>query len=276
MRYQFQRPAALCAAGLAVVTGSAAALLAAAVTARPAWAQTGASAPMINGQLPAGSIVVNGAGEVQAKPDLARISLGVQTAGKKASDTARNNAQSTDALIHAVRAAGVAEEDVRTSDYSLDPQYADVMRRPNQPPTIVGYQANNTVTVTVRDISRVGAVIDAAVAAGGNVANGISFDLTDATREAAEDAALAKAVADARRKALAIARAAGAETLTLLAITEGDAQPRVVRPMVMMGRMDASGSAPTPVEAGQLSVTAQITAEFGSGGGPSIAVRGPS
>jgi uncharacterized protein YggE len=216
-------------------------------------------------------IVVSGTGEVQVKPDIARVSLGVVNQGREASGVAQENAQKTDALIRAVKAAGVADKDIQTSGYSLYPQYDPGIVGGQTPgvsrePKIIGYQASNMVTVTVRKIADTGKVIDAAVKAGGNAANGISFDVDN--KAPSQDAALQKAVADAVRKAKAIARAAGAANLFLVGIQESsDNQPRPMFREAMMSR-DAMS---TPVQPGEHSVIANVSVRFrflGEGAGP--------
>ncbi len=212
-------------------------------------------------------IVVSGTGAVQVKPDIARISLGVQNQGKEASGVAQENARKTDALIKAVKAAGVADKDIRTGDYSITPQYdyasASGIRPNGQPASdnlkINGYQASNLVSITVRKIADSGKVIDAAIKAGGNVANGISFDVADSA--ASQDAALQKAVADAIRKAKAIAKATGAANLFLIGVQEGGYRP--VQPLFQAATMSRAGDAAfTPVQPGEQSVTATVSVRF--------------
>jgi uncharacterized protein YggE len=234
------------------------------------WAQEAAreSESAFNG------IVVSGTGEVQVTPDIARISLGVQNQGKEASGVAQENAQKTDALIKAVKVAGVADKDIRTGDYNIDPQYESVAVQGSGfivNGKIIGYSARNTVTLTVRKIADSGRVIDAAVKAGGNVANGISFDVADST--AAQDAALQKAVADAIRKAKAIAKATGASNLFLVGVQEGGYRP--VQPLFQAATMSRAGDAAyTPVQPGQQSVTATVSVRFNFApiGGPGIKI----
>lgn len=208
-------------------------------------------------------IVVQGTGEVQVTPDLVRLTLGVENQGREASGVAQENARKTDALIKAVKAAGVADKDVRTANFSLNPQYDYNNQKAGQAPTIVGYQASNTVLVTIRKIADAGKVIDAAVQAGGNAANGVAFDLNDDTRDTAENAALQKAILDATRKAQVIAKAAGVSNIALVAVQEGVAAPPPIRPLFRMSAMAAGAPAPsTPVEAGQQTVTASVTVRF--------------
>ncbi|MES2462854.1 MAG: SIMPL domain-containing protein [Armatimonadota bacterium] len=226
-------------------------------------------------------IVVSGTGEVQVKPDIARISLGVQNQGREASGVTQENAQKTDALIKAVKAAGVADKDIQTSGYSIYPQYEQNQLGGFSPstgmprePKIVGYQASNMVTVTVRKVGDTGRIIDAAIKAGGNTSNGITFDVAD--KASSGDAALQKAVADAVRKAKVIAKAAGAANLFLVGIQEGGyTPPRPMYGQAMMAR--GADVASTPVQPGEQSVTANVAVRFrfsGEGTGSNFLVPG--
>ena len=258
-----------------------------------AWAQETAKASDsgFNG------IVVSGTGEVQVKPDIARITLGVTNGGKEALGVAQENARKTDALIKAVKAAGVADKDIRTTDYNIEPQYDS---SPNSggglgglggggggfggsgtnQEKIIGYSARNRVVVTVRNIANTGKVIDAGIKAGGNVANGgnfgsagnIGFDVSDST--AAQDAALQKAVADAIRKAKAVAKAAGAANLFLVSVQLVDSNsPQPFFRATTMAR--AGDAAFTPVQPGEQTVTATVSVRFGFVPNGGSAVAGP-
>lgn len=216
-------------------------------------------------------IVVQGTGEVRVKPDVANIQLGVQTSGRDSTAAAQENARKTEQVIAAVRAAGVAEKDIQTANYSIYPQYDNRPPRPlpggqetPQTPQIIGYQVNNSVNVTVRRIGDVGKVIDAGIKAGANVAGGISFSLDDPT--SAKEEAMKKAVADAMRKAKVIADAAGVGSTRLVAITEGSVNyPRPMYDMAMTrGAMAAEAS--TPVSPGEQTITVTVTARYSMSG----------
>jgi uncharacterized protein YggE len=204
-------------------------------------------------------IVVSGKGEVLVKPNIARITLGIQNQGKEASGVAQENAQKTDALIKAIKVTGVADKDIRTSGYNLYPQYDYKAQEQGKAPEIVGYQASNTVTVTVRKIADSGKVIDTAIKAGGNAASGILFDLEDDA--AAQDEALQKAVADATRKAKAIAKAIGTQGLFLVGVQESNySAPRPMFREAMVAR--SADVAPTPIQPGEQTVTANVSVRF--------------
>src|SRR5262245_53210555 len=129
-------------------------------------------APSVQGTL----LSVSADGTSEARPDRATINLGVTTEGQTAQAALAENARRMNALTQALRRAGIAERDIQTSNVSVYPQQ---QYRENQPPLITGYQANNTVNARIRNIDNTGRVIDAAVAAGGNTIQGISFSHAD-------------------------------------------------------------------------------------------------
>ncbi len=141
---------------------------------------------------------VSATAEASRVPDIATISTGVVTQAADANAAMRANAQQMDKVRDAIKAAGIADRDVQTSGINLHPQYRYAE---NQPPTITGYQATNTVNVNVRDLTKLGKVLDAFVASGANQVNGPSFEIDkpDEAYDEARLAALKKAQARARR-----------------------------------------------------------------------------
>ena len=195
-------------------------------------------------------------GEVQTAPDEATITLGVVTKAATAREAMAQNAQRMGAVIEALRGAGVAAKDVQTSNINLEAQY---VYAPNTPPRLTGYQATNDVTVTIVDLARLGPAIDAVSEAGANQINGIGFGLK--SPQGAEDAARIAAVKALRAKAELYAQASGYHIARLVNLTEGGGyEPPPMRPMVMSKARSAS--APTPVEAGALTVRADVAAVF--------------
>ena len=233
----------------------------------------GAAAPRAYAQPPttvmvasdANLLTVSGSGEVQAAPDIARLSLGVVTQNADAGEASAANAQKSAALIKAIKNAGVADKDIQTTGYNISPQYDYSTRKPgdNRPPQIVGYQVSNTVRVVVRKITDAGKVLDAGIKAGANDAGGISFDLNDDTRAKAQAEALTRAVADAKTKADTLGKAAGLTNLRVDSISESssDDGPRpVFRSMRAMSA--APGGNETPVQAGELTVSASVVMKY--------------
>lgn len=232
--------------------GTIAAMLATIVVAGTAASQdrpAGSTAPR--------TIRASGTGQVQVRPDMATIQFAVETTGTTAQAAAEANADRMDQVIQALRGAGVANEDIRTSGYSLYPEYAIQPRDdPNAPPQIRGYRASNQVSVRSTDLDGLGQLIDVALAAGANRMNGVSFELRDS--EGARAEALREAVLAARASAETIAGALG---VTLGAVIDASTSADPVRPvyqeygMAMDMRMSVA-AAPTPIQPGEQTVTA--------------------
>ncbi len=202
--------------------------------------------------MPARSITVIGEGSVSAVPDVADVSTGVITAAKTARDAMDRNSAEMERLVSALHSAGIADRDIQTSGLSLAPQYSRV-QQPDQIREIVGYQASNQVTVTIRDVARVGEVIDRVIGAGSNSIAGVRFRIADPT--ALMDEARRKAMADAKRRADLLADAAGAQVGRVLRIDEGGG--RMPSPRLM--RMEARSM---PVAPGSEDVAASVTVRY--------------
>src|SRR5204862_1533130 len=127
--------------------------------------------------------------------------------GRTAEAALASNTSDMNAVLAAVKAAGVAEKDVGTSGFYVNPIYPPERdQNPDQPSKVIGYRVGNDLRVTIRDFAKAGAVLDKVIAAGANQVNGISFELSD--RAGPADEALKAAVADAIRKAGLMAEAA--------------------------------------------------------------------
>lgn len=207
---------------------------------------------------PSPSIVVMGAAEVELAPDRASLGVAVETRARTATAAASENARIQTGVLRAIRAAGIAEAQIQTQALRVSPEYE--YPREGGRPTLVGYVARNGVQVEIRDISRVGAVVDAALGQGATNVSGPRFFLAnaDSARRVALDAAVRNALADAE----VMARAAG---LQLGEIREMELQDGSVTPMadgmVMMAR--AQESAPTPVMSGTITVRAAVRIRVG-------------
>ena len=208
--------------------------------------------PAIQGTL----LSVSAEGKVEGRPDMATINLGVQTEAQTAQAAVQANAQRMNALLSALRRAGIAERDIQTSNVSVNPQQ---QYRENQPPLTTGYQANNTVTAKIRNIDNVGRVIDASVGAGGNTVNGVYFSYQNP--DAQMDIARRNAIQEARRRAGIYADALQMRVARVVAVQEGGGySPPVPMPMARMAAQ--ADSAPTPVEPGQIETTANVSVTF--------------
>jgi uncharacterized protein len=202
-------------------------------------------------------VEVSGEGSVSAAPDFAGVTLGVTSTGKNAGGAMAANAKAANALVSLIRAEGVGAADIQTSEVSISPMFSQPSPGQTIAPTITGYSVSNNVTVMVRDIARLGALIDKAVAAGANSIYGIGFGHNDAS--ALLDKARPLAVADARRKAEIYASAGGARIGRLMVLTEEAGR----QPPVAFSRAYATGAAaPTPIEAGEDKLTVTVTARF--------------
>ena len=185
-----------------------------------------------------------------------RASSPVVTQNASASEAQAENASKTDAVVRAVRAAAGAGAEVRTSGYSLQPQYA---YREGAPPTITSYIARNAVTVTMGELNRVGAVIDAASRAGANSVDGLSFTLRNDAQ--ARQRALSEATREALSKARTVATTLGGSVVRVVEVQEAGAfRPPVPVYTAEYGRAAGTMQAatPTPVEPGSLEIRAQV------------------
>ena len=163
-------------------------------------------------------VEISGEGSVSAAPDFARVTLGVTSTGKNAGEAMAANAKAANALVSLVKAEGVAPADIQTSELSISPMFSQAPPGQQTAPTITGYSVSNNLSVMLRDIPRLGAVLDKAVAAGANSIYGIGFGHNDPS--ALLDKARPLAVADARRKAEIYASAGGARIGRLMVLTE--------------------------------------------------------
>lgn len=210
------------------------------------------------------TVTVAATANVSREPDRAVVILAVENFAVTAREAALENAKRTDAVIAALRRLGLREEHLKTAGYRLDPEYD--YQRPSEPRAqgedrLVGYRARNSVSVTLDDVRRVGEVIDAAIAAGANRVNSLSFDLRDP--ETARQEALRRAVEKATAEARTVASALGRRLGPALAVSTGGAP--IVQPKLAYARdvaMEAMAVPPTPVLPGEVDVTAYVTIVF--------------
>lgn len=231
---------------------AAAALAALMMTAAAPAALAQAAPPAADTMFRATTLNLSAHGETRIAPDMATISVGVQTEAKSAAEAMRQNAVRMNEVVAALRRAGIAEKDIQTSSLSLNAQYT---YRENLPPLLRGYQASNIVTVTVNDVSRLGGTIDAVVGAGANTVNGIGFGLKDPL--AAENQARLAAVQALQAKAALYAQATGHRISRLVSLSEGGGYSSPP-PIAMMARnMEAKQD--TSVSPGELTVRIDIS-----------------
>ena len=203
------------------------------------------------------TIEVDGNGEMRTSPDTADLDLAIDTHARTAEEAATNNAALATKVIDALKAKLGDKGKITTGGYSLDAEYD---QRPNATkPTIIGYNAQNTVTVHTGALDLVGALIDSAIAAGANRVNSLNFSVKDDTKARTE--AIAMATRDAHAQADALASALNVKLGKVLkATTVSQERPIPIR----MGRAMAmsAASVATPVEPGEVTVPATVSLTF--------------
>ena len=214
----------------------------------PVWAQdTGAQ----SSQIP--TIVTSGEATVRRAPDVAFVSIAVETRARTPRETQQLNADAMSAVQQRVAKAALPRDAVRTTGYSIQQEFdfANGRRTPR------GYVARNGIEVRLDSVDRVGELLDAMVDAGATTVTGIRFDLKD--RASVEREALRLAVVDARARADAIAAGAGRSIDRVVRITDTpQPRPRGPIPMAMERSVAAAGAVDTPIEAGTIEIHAQV------------------
>jgi len=211
----------------------------------------------------AGTIAIEGRGEVTAAPDMATINSGVTTQGATAREALDANTSAMAELIAALKASGIEARDIQTSGFSVNPNYVYTDERDANgytlPPKINGYQVSNTVTVAVRKLDTLGSILDKSVTVGANTVNGVSFSVADPSD--LYDEARKAAFADARAKAELYAGVAGSalEDIVSISETQGFNQPQ---PYPMYAKAEMAADAAVPVEAGELSFAINVNVQW--------------
>ena len=190
--------------------------------------------------------------QIEVEPDMATISTGVQTDADTAVEALRRNSAEMERLVALIRALGIPARDIQTASINLNPRY-DYNNRGDQPPRFLGYQASNQVTVKLRDLDRVGEVLDAMVEAGATNINGPQFSIED--DEAAKAQARSNALERGRAQAEEYARLAGYSGVRLLQVAEairgsGGMENDVVTVSGARMRMAPPAPPPPPVAPG--------------------------
>lgn len=205
---------------------------------------------------PEHTITVSGSGEISVAPDVADVYLGVSVTKTTAKDARSAAATQMTAVIAAVKALGVADKDVNTTNVSLNPVYD---YSSSGSPRLTGYQFSNTVKVTVREINKVADVVDGSVAAGATSVAGISFRLDNP--KTVETQARALAMTDARAKGDALASAAGVQIKGVASISESSTSPS---PIYYSGgaQADKAASISTPIQTGTTDIQIQVTVAY--------------
>lgn len=212
-----------------------------------------------DGERPLRTIALSGTGEVQARPDTARVNAGVVTEGKDARSALSANTEAMTALFKSLKDMGIADRDMQTRNFNIAPRYAPYNRsQPIRENRIIGYRVTNSVAVRVRDLESLGPLLDRLAGAGANQISGISFYVDKAQN--LMDEARRRAIADARRKAELYATEAGAKLKRILTIREGGVRPG---PQPVFRAMAAKDSAESvPVARGEQTISASVSVTY--------------
>tara|TARA_R110002033_G_scaffold41869_1_gene82659 strand:- start:1357 stop:2055 length:699 start_codon:yes stop_codon:yes gene_type:complete len=215
----------------------------------------GVLATVVQAQETNPGITVNGESVVSQAPDMATISLGVSERAPSASEAMANTSEKVRGILAKLDTLQVAGLDRQTSGLYLRPVYDEQSRDGSTSVQVVGYEAGNTVRVTVRDLTKLGLLMDAVVAEGANDFNGLQFGIRDNSQSLLE--ARKNAVADAIARATQLAEAAGVKLGDVISMSESS---QGFRPMEM--RMSQMKSMDTPIETGEVDVRVQVTVHF--------------
>jgi len=214
--------------------------------------------PLAGGVPTEHALYVMGEGKVDVTPDVATATLGVETRNVDVAQAVGENITRAQAVVDAVKAAGILEKDIQTAGFNVYAQ--DQFDQTGQPTGARIYVVSNTVTFIARDIPKVGDVLSAALKAGANTVNGVSFSIEDPTTAMAE--ARLKAMEDAKARATALADSAGVTLGKPISINESYAMPVTNFAAEKAMGYGGGGGAPVPVSAGSLTVTVQVSVTY--------------
>ena len=205
------------------------------------------------------TLSVSGSGEALLAPDIAYIYVGVHTENTVAADAVEENTSQTEALIQAIRDFGIEANDIRTTNFSIYPmdRFDPATGLPSGEKV---YAVDNTVYVTVRDLTKLGDLLDTAVQAGANNINSVQFDVAE--KDKALQEARAEAVKDAEAQAQALAQAAGLSLGEIQSISFFDAQPYPLFDGKGGGGFAAEAAAAVPIQPGQLTFTVSVSVTY--------------
>jgi uncharacterized protein YggE len=209
--------------------------------------------------VPTPSVSVTGTGKVTVKPTIARINFGVSTHDDTANAAQTENDAIMAKITAALKAAGIKEEDIQTTGYSLQPRW--VWDKTNEKNIQNGYDMNHNMTVIVRAIKDAGKTVSLIADNGANTVDGISFDVDDATLEQTKLAALDLAMANARKRADVVAKAAD-RTITSVQTVNVNEYSYTPYPMYKAADTAVSGSGAAPVEAGTMDILMSVSVTY--------------
>ncbi|MDF2460117.1 MAG: uncharacterized protein K0S79_2533 [Nitrospira sp.] len=209
------------------------------------------------------SMTITGHGQIALAPDTAFVTLGTETIGKSVAEAQRQNRQVMNKVVERLRGLQIEQERIQTASFTVSPQYKPPPKRSADsapaPPEIIAYIVSNNLTVEVRNLEKVGAVIEESLAAGANHFQALHWALRD--EQQAKLSALKQAAAKAHEKATALSEALKVKLIRLMSATEDShlvrPLPKVARSMMMEG-----GSEETPVFAGEIKIEATVTLHY--------------
>lgn len=201
-------------------------------------------------------VTVSGEGKIVVTPDLAYIDLGVQTKNADAEKAQQENAKLMTAVVAALKAMGIAEADIKTTGYNLYQTYDYYQDKQSDP----YYVASNIVNVKIKDITKVGSIIDGATKAGANNVNSIRFTVADDSKYYQE--ALKLAMANAKGKATAIMSTFGKTPNMPYAVTETSYGGTLYLDYSPAKAMNEAADYSTPIQTGEITITANVSVEY--------------
>lgn len=207
---------------------------------------------------PPRSLNVNGTGVIKATPDIARITLGYVNEDKEAKISQENNAKVSNEIVRVLKELGIEDKDIQTTEFSITPIYTYY---PDKEPVIRGYQTSNMVSVTVRDLKKIGTVIDVSSKAGANRFQNIGFDIAD--REPLKFQAIEDAMRDARKKAETALKPEGEKILQVISVSV-DGGWSTPSPAYRNDMKEGAAPSAPNIQAGELTLTisVQVTYSF--------------
>ena len=217
-----------------------------------------AASAVVNGQLT--GISVTGVGEVTTTPDVVILQLGVEASAEKLTDAQKQASDKMNAVMGALKGQGIAEKDIATVRYAVFQEFPEPRPVPEGTQERIIFHVENIVMAKLRDVSKAGAVIDAAIAAGANRFENVSFTVDDQSSFQAQ--AREKAMADAKAKAEALAKHAGVKVGKPILISDTTSGP--VTPKAAADVAGFGGGGGTPISGGEMviQVTLQVVYEI--------------
>lgn len=202
-------------------------------------------------------ITIDGEGKITSKPTLAKIDVGLYSEGLNVPSVQTKNAQTVNAITAGLKALGIKDADLQTSNYSISPKYDYT----NGVQRVIGYTVSQSLTVNVRDLAKVGDAIAKATELGANQINGVNFTIDDPTEQKLE--ARKKAIDDARKKAQELADAMGVTLVKVVTFSESSSPTPSPMPYAMRAMDSAGVTAIAPdIQAGSLDVVAHVSVTF--------------